>query len=509
MTWTRQVVHVFGRDLRRTWLLLWLYGELLCLTVARALEWTPAMHAALASVGWITAGFAVLATVRVMLADDTTRADAFWAVQPLPASVVAASKLVYVLSLLAAYCVAMLVIRSAWELDPVSWGGADGLYPVLTLVLLGMALATSTVGTMTSVGALVAGTLGLAIVIRFVVDIPPQSMPASAWWTAVTVLALGCGAFVVRRYRLRETTVLTRSAALGTAVVAMLFPLFGVRSMPGVTACEYDPAHSLDSITLTLPVTKPLTCDGRELTVPIAVGAPLGWRVEMMRPTLSVTRDDGAVVSLSAPRWMQLAGGGGPLLPTDRDRHRMSVLGVEPDIPLLRTGIVFPVPAADTDGLCGRIARVAMRMWVKTGTGVEVMRVPLRTLGKATVSGYRARVVSRVFMDSSVTIRVHVSRITDDAKGFAVLGNFSFALLNTARGEVIGLRDVRVDEATWTSALPGGLRHSGLTFDLELYDGRSARIGGLVSWRDSSVLLITAPKEEGRGWRSSPIVTVP
>ncbi len=509
MTWTRQVIHVFGRDLRRTWLLLWLYGELLCLCMARALEWPPAMHPAFAPVGWITAGFAVLATVRVVLADDTTRADAFWAVQPLQASVVAASKLMYVLSLLAAYGAAMLVIRSAWALDPVSWGGADGLYPLLTLVMLGMALATLTVGTMTRVGALVAGTLGLAIVIRFVVDIPPQSMTASVWWTAVTVLAIGCAAFVVRRYRMRETTVLTRGAALGTGVVAMLFPIFGVRSMPGATAVEYDPAHSLDSIALTLPLTTRPACTGGQLEVPIAVGAPLGWRVELMRPTLDVTRHDGGVVSLSAPRWMQLAGGGGPLLPTDRDRDRMRVLGIDPDIPLLRTGIVFPVPAADTDGLCGRIARVAMRMWVKTGTGVEVMRVPLRTLSKVAVPGYRAQIVSQMLLDSSVTIRVRLSRVTDDVTPLPSLGNFSFALLNTSRGEVVGLRDVRVDDATWTSALPGGLRHSGITFDLELYDGRSARIGGLDSWRDRSVLLVTAPKEAGRGWRSSPVATVP
>lgn len=509
MTWAQQVVHVFGRDLRRTWVLLLMYGELLCITVARALEWTPAMHAALAPVGWITAGFAVLVTVRVVHADDTTRADAFWAVLPLPASVVAASKLLYVLSLLAAYGVATLVIRSAWQLGPIGWDGVHGGFPVLTLVLLGMALATTVFGTMTGVGVLVAGMLGLAIFIRFVVDIPPQSMAASAWWTAVIVLTLGSAAFVVRRYHTRRTTVLTRGTALGTGVVAMLFPVFGVQSMPGVTAVEYDPAHSLDSIALTLPVSRPLTCDGREIAVPIAVGAPLGWRVEMMRPTLDVTRDDGAVVSVSAPRWMQLAGGGGPLLPTDRDRSRMRVLGIESDIPMLHTGIVFTIPAADTERLCGHIERVAMRMWVKTGTGVEVMRVPLRNSATLTMSGYRAHVVSQVFMDSSVRIRVRVSGMMDDATRFPELGNLSFALLNTARGEVVGLSDSHVDDATWTSALPGGLRHSGMTFDLELYDGRYARIGGLEAWRDSSVLLITAPKPEGRGWLSSPIAAVP
>jgi hypothetical protein len=401
------------------------------------------------------------------------------------------------------------VIRAAWELGPVSWGAADGLYPALTLVLLGMALATSVLRSMTSVGALVAGTIGLAIFIKFGVDIPPQGVAASTWWTAVTVLAIGCAAFVVRRYRRRETTLLRRGAALGTGVVAMLFPIFGVQSMPGVTAVEYDPAHSLDSIALTLPVTKPLTCDGREITVPIAVGAPLGWRIEMMRPTLDVTRDDGAVVSVAAPRWMQLAGGGGPLLPTDRDRSRMRVLGIESDMPMLHTGIVFTIPAAGTERLCGHIDRVALRMWVKTGTGVDVMRVPLRNSATLTMSGYRAHVVSQVFMDSSVHIRVRVSGMTDDATRFPELGNLNFALLNTARGQVVGLSDSHVDDATWTSALPGGLRHSGMTFDLELYDGRYARIGGLEAWRDSSVLLITAPKEEGRGWLRSPIATVP
>jgi hypothetical protein len=99
--------------------------------------------------------------------------------------------------------------------------------------------------------------------------------------------------------------------------------------------------------------------------------------------------------------------------------------------------------------------------------------------------------------------------MTDDATRFPELGDLSFALLNTARGQVVGLSDSRVDDATWTSALPGGLRHSGMTVDLELYDGRYARIGGLEAWRDSSVLLITAPKQEGRGWLRSPIATVP
>ncbi|MCC7052131.1 MAG: hypothetical protein IT355_02620 [Gemmatimonadaceae bacterium] len=512
MTWMHQVWHVHRRDLRRTWFLLALYAAVLCLAVARALEWPPAMHTALSPVGLIATVLAVLATVRAVHADDTTRADAFWAVVPLQSSAVAASKLLYVLSVVAAYGAATLVIRAAWQLGPIGWDGAHAMYPVLTLTLLGMALAASVFGTMTSIGAVVSGTLGFAFAGRAIYDLPQKSMAPSLWWSAVTLLVVGCTAFLVRRYHTRETTVLTRGAALGTGALAMLFPVFGLRSMPGEGMVEYDPTHTLDSVSLTLPLTTPPVCEGGRLAVPVSLkGPPVGLRVGLRRPTLDVALDDGSTLklSLSTSSFVPLPDGYGPLLLTDRQRSQLRVVGLGPDTGAVTFPLEFAVTPADSGRVCGHLERLAIRAWVVTETGVEVMRVPLRNAAGAAAPRNRVRIISQAIRDSSVTIRARLSGVTDDFTRSPELGFNAYALLNTARGEVVPLTHSRETDPTWTSGLPGGMRHSGITLDFGLQDPQHPRLGGLESWRDGSVLLVTAPRLAGRGWRSSPSVAVP
>lgn len=509
MTWFRQVLHVLRRDLRRTWMTLALYVVVLGVAVARAVEWPPVMQDSLAAVGWLVVVCAVLATAHAVLADDTIRADAFWAIQPLHASAVAASKLLYVLLLLVVYAGAMLVLYSAWQLDPLTGDSALRVYPALALTLLGMALVSSVFRTMASVGALVVGVLGLAIFARYVLDVQPQPMDSPFWWLVVTALSLACVAFVMRRYQARETTVLRRGAALGTGVVAMLFPVFGMHASSGHAAIAYDPARSLDSIALTLPVTTAPSCAGGRLEVPISVGAPPGWRVGLIRPTLDVTRDDGSTFSLSAANWMQLAGGQGPLLPTDWNRERIRVMGTDPDVPDLRTAIAFPVSATDSSRACGHLARVGLRLWVTTGTGIEIMRVPLGRTTSLSAPGYRARIISHAIGESGVAIKVRVSGLTADGARAADLNQLSFALLNPERGEVVQLTPARERDLTTVSDLPGGARHWSVTLDLALYEAVRRRDGGLESWRDRAQLLITRANEEGRGWKRSPTVPVP
>jgi hypothetical protein len=362
---------------------------------------------------------------------------------------------------------------------------------------------------MSRVVLVVLGALAIGFVGRFVLDIEQQGLEPAIWWPVITVLVLGCAASIVRRYQVRGTTLLSKGSALGTAVVAMLFPVFGTQASPAWDGPSFDPAHTLDSVALVLPGATAPSCARQRIEVPIVVGTPVGWRVSLMKPTVDITRDDGSMISLSAPTWMQLAGGEGPMLPTNLDRKRLRVLGGSGDLPSLRTAVVFRIPAGDSGRTCGHVARLAMRMSAKTATGIEVMRVPLERTTRTDGSGYRARILAYAIRDSSVAITVRLSRMRDERDPpTGDLGGLDFALFNPVRGEVVKLRQSELSNYSSLIDLPG-LQHWTGTFNLELDDTARRGVPGLSTWQGHAVLLMTAAKEEGRGSLRSPTVTVP
>jgi len=474
------------------------YVLMLCVAVARAVEWPPIMRDATVAVGVLVVLCAAVVVAVAVLADQPIRADAFWAIQPLQASAVAASKLVYVLLLLLLCGVAMLVALSFWNLQPLDvYTASIGLFPTLTLLLLGVAMIATVCGDFTRVGVVVAAAIGIA----FLIDMRQPEMTLGTYWALALLLLLGCTALFVQRYRDRRSRLIARGATLGTGMVVMLFPVFAARVGPGGSNLGSVPRHTLDEVALSLPAVAMPTCENGRLIVPLGVVAPLGWRIGLMKPSLDVTLDDGGTVSLSAPGWMQLAGSQGPMLPTIRDRANVSVIGGDGEQREQRIQIAFVVPAADSARTCGRIARLAMRLWVTTTTGTEVLRVPLQGPARAAAPGYRARVTAATLEDATVAITARVSMLSNELAGQRNdLAALDFALLNQGRGEMVRLSSPRSEGGSSASELPG-LRHMASTVDLEPYTARKTRLSGLQSWRDSAVLVVTAPVERGRGWR--------
>ena len=88
------------------------------------------------------------------------------------------------------------------------------------------------------------------------------------------------------------------------------------------------------------------------------------------------------------------------------------------------------------------------------------------------------------------------------------LGDLGFALMNPTRHELVRLMSRNEDVASSISELPG-LRHIASTHYLELYASDSGRPRGLEAWRDSTVLLVTAVVERGRGWKQVDAVVAP
>ena len=498
MSWWSQVRHVFTRDLRRTWMALGIYALMLCVAVARAVEWPPMMRDATVAVGMLVVLCAAVVVAVAVLADQPMRADAFWAVQPLHASAVATSKLVHVLLLLLLCGLAMLVTLSSWNLQPLDLGRTNTeVFPVFALLLLGVAMVAAVCVDFIRVGVVVLAAIGIA----FFIDMRQWEMTFGTYWALALLLLLGATVLFVQRYRDRRSPRMARGVALGTGMVAMVFPVFAARIGPGDANDGSVPRHALDEVALSLPVVAMPACETGRLIVPLGVVAPLGWRIGLMKPSLDVTLDDGATVSLSAPGWMQLAGSQGPMLPTIRDRANVSVIGGDGDQSAQQIQIAFVVPAADSARTCGHIARLAMRLWVTTTTGTEVLRVPLQGQARAVAPGFRARVTAATLEDATVAITARVSMLSNEfAEQRHDLAALDFALLNHERGEMVRLSSPRSDAESSVSELPG-LRHMASTLDLEPYISRMARLSGLQSWRDSAVLIVTLPVERGRGWR--------
>ena len=507
MSWWSQVRHVFTRDLRRTWMSLGIFIATLCVAVARAVEWPPLMRDATVGVGILVVMCAAVVVARAVLADEPMRADAFWAIQPLHASAVATSKLVYVLLLLMLCALAVLVTRSAWNLPPLEIEMASiGLFPVLTLILLGVAIVAAVCIDFTRACVAVVAAIGIASLS----DMREWEMTPGRYWALATLLSVGCTVLFVQRYRDRRSPILARGVTLGSGMVVMLFPAFVNRVAPVAPVVPVAPVTAVvgggrsgnhDEVALSLPVVAMPACDRGRLIVPLAVVAPPGWRVGLMKPSLDVTLSNGATVPLSAPGWMQLAGTQGPMLPTMRDRAGVRVLGGDGEQIEQQIQIAFVVPGADAEHICGHIARLAMRLWVTTTTGTEVLRVPLSGAARADAPGFRARIAAATLQDADVAMTVRMSMLADDqAAKRDDLGALDFALLNQSQGEIVRLSSPRSDDGSSVSELPG-LRHTARTISLEPYGLNRTRLRRLQSWRDSAVLIVTAPVERGRGWR--------
>ena len=497
MIWWRQVLHVFARDVCRTTPLLVAFLFALTLAILRAVEWQPlAMTSGMGLIGTLLLPICAATLVgTAVIGDSAIRADAFWAIQPLHASAVAAGKLLYAFGLIACGEAGSFIVLHSWGLEPMRFLLSDP-WPVaaVALSLLGIAL----VGTVsTDVKSLVLSLIaitGATLVIGLMLGKTPLPLAGVGLSLLTATAAASAVGMLLYRYRSRSPSWPARVATAGCGLFVM--------SAPGLAAKE-DIAKSssdLGRVTLAIPLTAQPTCGHGSLIIPVRTSEPTGWHVSLMTPTLTVSLLDGTAVTVAAPQWYQRAGTQGPLLPATAERASWRVLGGDGHMPDQVVHIEFELSPTVEARVCGRIRHVSMLLHVASYAGQEVLRVPLGTGSGATTNGARARVLSTDLQDARVALRIRVSRLASRvAHSHNDAGTLGYGLLNVSRREVVRLHDTRDDDFLSVSELPG-VHHMAMTSDLELYPTDSTPVRGLQQWRDSSVLLITLSVEQASAW---------
>jgi len=251
------------------------------------------------------------------------------------------------------------------------------------------------------------------------------------------------------------------------------------------------------------------------LKLPLEVSSPQTWRVELMRPRVDVSLDDGSHLQLSRESWMQAAGLMGPMLPPAGAK----VVGDSAATRAFKTEIWFDLPSGASTRLCGHIASVSLRMPTHVAIPREVLRVPLTSSSPMTAAGHRMRVASADVTDTTVAIMMEISMLTSatDRRGMA-LGEVDFALVEAGRSRVVRLSGDE-NAATVRFTMDGGAErtapaadqwvHGGLERDmnalpglmvmsrrmqLAAYRDDAERARDLRSWSDRAVLVAIAPK---------------
>ena len=509
MSWWHQVWHVFRRDVARTWKVLLAFACLLAITTGKVLEWRPLMGDATSLANAFVVLCALVAIVLAVQSDDTTRPDAFWAIQPLRATAVAASKVLYAWMLAAAFALVAMLVVHAWQLELISGPGRPGvgLFPVLPLALLGFALlASSCRGFL-----LVALTCVASVIALFV--LAPQvgssrlEVSAVAWWVAMHVVLLAAMLLLLWRYRSASLALAPRVATGVSGLAVVVVPAFVNRAAPVAPVSHAGTGRGIEAVSLGIPTgSQVVMCQGGTLFVYMRLQTPIGWRVKLSHPQLRVTLLDGTTEVLTpiAGREVssfELSSFEVPIVPVVDDRPAWSVLGAAEETDEIPTQVSLPLPDGGRTRICGKVARIALRVQAEAWTGVEVMRIPLEPGARAESPGLRMMVLAADSIDGAPDITVRISRLAGspaDKRGAA--GAVDFALLNPARGELLRLH-TGSSSYFGLGGLPG-LDHNVATLHLSPYrrgipamDSLSAR------WAEPLALLAIAPEARATGWK--------
>ncbi len=516
MSWAAEFWHQVRRDVWRSRWLLLVYLVMLALAVARATQVTGALSGRVAPVGQVVLLCMPLLVAMTVHADSALRVDAFWAVLPIRASVMVASKLLYIVLLVGLWAVAVGVVMSEWHVRSavaVAEIGFPDYFAALVLLLLGTAVVTAGCSSLASVGVVLGTAVALSVIVVFSSDGIGWEITARAWWAIAMPLSVGAVVLLARRYRVRTSSRLTRGVTIATGVAVVLFPTLTLDARRPELPASTAPGTS-SAVVLRVPLPGQPECAQNRLTLPLEVTSPSTWRVELMRPRLDVSLDDGSHVELAAERWMQAAGLHGPMLPP----ADAPVVGDSAATRVFRTEIWFELPRGVSTRVCGRVANVALRMQTHVAIPREVLRIPLTSSSPVTVPGHRARIASADVTDSTVAIRMQLSTLTSAAdRSGAALGELDFALADPRQARVIRLSaeesnstfritvydrtdrtDAPVDQwgnagLQWdTNTLPG-LTIISRRMQLEAYREDAERARDLLSWGDRAVLLVIAP----------------
>lgn len=490
MTWLQQVRHVFVRDLQRTIGALVLYVALLCVAVARAVEWSDGMHSFQQPMVLFVGLSAAVIIARVVLADSPTHVTAFWAMQPLQSSAVATSKLFYVLLLLMLCAGAVVLTLTSWDLQALAIDSATiGVFPVTMLLLLGTILIASACVSGTAVGIVAAGVFGLLLVVQVGLGVSQAPVPGSAWWTLALLLTLGLLVLIIRGYGARPSSRLGRGVLLSCGVLSVLFTAFSKPASEPLMRTMPHAAGATSGVSIQVPIMHQPECARGRLVVPVEIGSPSSWRVDMATPSVTLLLTDGASVHAVNRQWQAGVGVWGPMLPAGLQPRNVIAADSTGTRRTRRTGIVFLVP----DGVCGRIATLTLRVRARTASGTEVLRVPLTGQARATSPGYRVHVLDAQMDAERFMITARSSLLgSADRNSDAAMGALDFALYNPSLNEVVLLKGSGAEDAFRAYDLPG-LGYMAATQRLKRYDAEAALPHAWATWRDSAVLLVTAP----------------
>jgi len=501
MSWPAELLHVFRRDLRRTrWPLLGYLGALL---IAIAIVTETLVPSGRIIVGGQTVMLlAPLLVAMTVLADSTMRVDAFWAVQPLRRSVVIASKLLYILLVLAMCAVAILVLLSGWHLQLVSANVVSAASLTgFALALLGTALIATACANLVTVGLVLGVTVALVLAGTMVLlGNAAHDIGIGAWATITGVMAVGGAVLFAGAYRQVRWSFIRRGV--------MMFSGVGLVSVPALTLGEHgaEPTavitdSAAQRVAVRVPLARQLECAGDRVTVPVEITSPSTWRVELMRPRVELTLVDGTRATMSSDRWMAMAGLWGPMVPGTASRFESGDGNNRMATRVRRTDMAFEVSRDVAMRICGHVASATLRVQMRASSAAELMRVSLDAPGTVSVPGYRARVESVQVSDTGVAIDVRVAMLGDAMAARQIdLANLDFALLRRDRESLLRLSADESADRVNVTVLPG-LRYVSSRLRLQRYRSGEKRPPDLRSWRDSAVLLVIAPVWQATGER--------
>ena len=501
MSWPAELLHVFRRDLRRTrWPLLGYLGALL---IAIAIVTETLVPSGRIIVGGQTVMLlAPLLVAMTVLADSTMRVDAFWAVQPLRTSVVIASKLLYVLLLLALCAVAILVVLSAWQLHVSSANAVSAAsFAVFALLLLGTALIATACANLVTVGLVLGVTFMLVLAgTTLLLTKPPHEIGIHVWTGVTCLMAIGGAALFVGAYRQVWWSPMRRGLMMfsGMGLVAVPTLMMGEHGAE-TTAVITD--RAAQRVAIRVPLVRQLECSGDRVIVPVEITSPTTWRVELMRPSVVLTLVDGTHATMSSERWMASVGIWGPMVPGTISNFERSTAANGASTRVRRTDIAFEVSRDVATRVCGRVASATFRVQMRASSGVELMRLALDMAGTVSAPGYRAQIEAAQVSDTGVAIDVRVAMLGAAMAGrLSDLGNLDFALLHRDQRTLLRLHDDESTDRVNVGVLPG-LRRMSRQLRLQRYRSDAERPPDLRSWQDSAVLLVIAPVWQATGER--------
>lgn len=506
MKFRRQVWHLVRRDLVRAAPWLALTAVVLVIATARAIESSEIASATLPTHSVFLLCVTVISAL-IVVVDSPVRADAFWATQPIDARAIAVAKCIGALVPVIMCSGVVCFVLHEWGYS-VETGGVLLAVAVSTLAIwgIGVAVVAAVCARRTvawfAVGS--AATVGLL----FGQAALPSAEVGGAGWGLGTLASVAAGTFTLAGlYRRRPPELWKRSAALLVGVLLVTLSALNV-SVASSSAAATTPIHA-PSVALRVPLTAQPECDARWLVIPLEVSSSPWAKVDLTKPTVKIALSSGDSVTLENREWMQSAGLWGPLVSPTRFGRVVHDEPVAGQRRVRRVDIAFDIPDGQQHRICGHVARIALRLDVRSAVGEEVMQLPLVAGAFASAPGLRARVVNvgRRNVPPKITLALSSLSGRVGATGADVAG-LEFALSKSDGGAVFRLENRAGDGWVRTADLAGLSRTSGVQH-LVLEGG--ARLDDWITPQsDTLQVVVTAPVWGARAVRTvSAVVAAP